>query len=845
MSDPSSSRSLDPRSKQRRTSLSNVRPRSPSSAEGTAHDGKGPAKRARKAINCEPCRNSKLKVRRPCSSCILRGTVSHCYQGQDAFIYNPSYDNSISPRAVDPTYQFSQIRQALSLLESHLVYVQRSAAAAASVPALPTLHHHPSGPSTSPDTVTAKYESSDLDHDFLVQPAPGAHGRSDNGGFYAGPTSAVSHLSADQDLLRELPHASIVDGLVDFYFEYTNWIYRHVNERAFVAAWNRYKAGAGADRIVLATVCMVMAVALHYLPSDHELLRSLPRDIEELGTRFYNVMRVALQRRQAESRAYTLELVELLLIRGHYLTLSKIDSEEIWSVKGELVTIGTAMGLHRDPGKRKMSLELAERRRWAFWHIILLERWQAFMFGRPLAIASHHFDVRLPSYVDPELDPSGRLYDANIALFRLAYILGDIMDDAISLLPVPYESVLAKDRKLQEWWDTLPPELDMDDYRLRAHLASATTAERRTGVQSMVVRTAFLHIRFTMHRPYASRARELPQYAYSRDTAVSAAEKLIALSSSARPEILSNTALAVPGHMSWGPLHCFSAAMFLSFQLINDPGQPTARVIRQNVLRAISTLEHCLGMPVADKALAILRALGPLYAEEFLADAPEQREAKKAVVLPRVRRLQFPYHDSPSVPLGAPESPHAGPGGGTRSPGRSSRQSGSPTATATMHTGTPDSQPALSLPPPSHPPPHAHDPPMQSLQHHSQASQHQINVITKNLPSLTWDQTRPPQPTTHSPVDLHTPPAYNPPPTTWATPPAPYSPVAYTPATTAGMYVFGNESGLWGANTGFVQGEWAQIMGQGDMGMGLNGGVGIGMVDVGGGVMEVGQRGVV
>ncbi|KAI0733456.1 hypothetical protein C8Q72DRAFT_754676, partial [Fomitopsis betulina] len=34
-----------------------------------------PPKRARKAINCEPCRNSKLKCdrNRPCSSCVLRG----------------------------------------------------------------------------------------------------------------------------------------------------------------------------------------------------------------------------------------------------------------------------------------------------------------------------------------------------------------------------------------------------------------------------------------------------------------------------------------------------------------------------------------------------------------------------------------------------------------------------------------------------------------------------------------------------------------------------------------------------------------------------------------------------
>ena len=128
---------------------------------------------------------------------------------------------------------------------------------------------------------------------------------------------------------------------------------------------------------------MVMAVALHYLPAHNELRKSLPADIEDLGTRFYNVMRVALQRRQAESRAYTLDLVELLLVRCHYLSLSKIDSEEIWCVKGELVTVATAMGLHRDPGRNKMPFELAERRRWAWWHVILLERCARFPLLQP------------------------------------------------------------------------------------------------------------------------------------------------------------------------------------------------------------------------------------------------------------------------------------------------------------------------------------------------------------------------------------------------------------------------------------------------------------------------------
>jgi hypothetical protein len=74
------------------------------------------------------------------------------------------------------------------------------------------------------------------------------------------------------------------------------------------------------------------------------------------------------------------------------------------------------------------------------------------MFGRPITISSHHFDTQLPSYCDPSVDKTGRLYLANIALFRLAFILGDIMDGwfsvdllepSLTLIQMPYLSVLS------------------------------------------------------------------------------------------------------------------------------------------------------------------------------------------------------------------------------------------------------------------------------------------------------------------------------------------------------------------------------------------------------------------
>ena len=322
------------------------------------------------------------------------------------------------------------------------------------------------------------------------------------------------------------------------------------------------------------------------------------------------------------------------------------------------------------------------------------------------------------------------------------------MDDALSLRAVPYETVLTKDRILQEWWDTLPTELDMDDYSLVSFLTSSITSKRRIGVQSVIVRTKFLHIRFTMHRPYASLTHgETSKYTPSLEIAVNAADNLIALTAHARPEMLTHSALAVPGHMTWGPLHCFSAAMFFCFQIINNPEQPGVRLYRANVLRAITTLESCRGIHLAERALDILRALGALYTEAFLSDTTSAREHKKQAVLPSVRRLQFPYLDSPNVPIGAVEV--SATRNGTLSPAQSSGHTESPRPGLRPDATQPPLHPGVQgttvharesevmsmsssvLPAPMLPPRQEH---LLHQQHHQQPQ----HATGENLPSHKW-----------------------------------------------------------------------------------------------------------
>ena len=132
----------------------------------------------------------------------------------------------------------------------------------------------------------------------------------------------------------------------------------------------------------------------------------------------------------------------------------------------------------------------------------------------------------------------------------------------------------------------------------------------------------------------------------SLDTAASGAAKLIQLASQTRPDVIGNTQPAVPVHVHWAPFHCFSAAMFFSFQLIANPEQPGANLFRSNIARVLDILSLSKGVPVADRAMNILTALAPLYDVSYGSKSAPEREKTKHQVLSLVKTLAFPYQDS-------------------------------------------------------------------------------------------------------------------------------------------------------------------------------------------------------
>ena len=438
----------------------------------------------------------------------------------------------------------------------------------------------------------------------------------------------------------------------------------------------------------------------------------------------------------------------------------------------------------------------------------------------------------MPSHINTEIDPNGRLFLPNLHLFRLAFILGNIVDDAVSIRPVPYERVQERDRELLQWMEDLPKELDLDEYRLARSLASPLPEVMRVGVQSIILRTSYYHIRFTLHRPYAAAAHDVQRRAskkkgnslmsehmsQSLDTAVNAADRLIQLVGQARPDLLANSSLAVPGHMHWGPFHCFSAAMFFSFQLIANPEQPGANLFRANIRRVLEILRMSSGVAIADKAMDMLTALAPLYETSPSGETPEQGEYKKKQVLARVKGFAFPYHDSPAYPRSHVDSPSRRAALG--SPLHSSSVT-PPTSTQAMppmpQGGAPSPSAQLHLPgnvtdslhtPVDNQasPTHNHAP------SYAQAAPHVQQAVRSgtphNMSAMHYSSSGVPQPpqfgsggaVPHYVPQLQQPRPPHPP---YAVQPPEYGEAAY---------VHGANDSMWGASVGFGQGEWVRFL---------------------------------
>jgi hypothetical protein len=279
------------------------------------------------------------------------------------------------------------------------------------------------------------------------------------------------------------------------------------------------------------------------------------------------------------------------------------------------------------------------------------------MFGRPYAISSRHFDTQLPVAYNTVDDKSSPVYTVHVLLFRLAYLMGELMD-ATSLRSAPYGTILDHDRLLQEWLESLPADIVMDDVTLAQSLTAPLAATRRAGVQGAALRLAFLHARFALHRAHAGGTGvlcgETPEMATSMALAVDAASTLLTTATQLHPTSLGLHAANVVAHLSPLPQHVCAAAVFLTLLIAENPTRLDFQHLRSSVAHTAADLTRFVGRPFADKALNVLRALEPAYAEPPVQDDEKAQALRTANALARARAVVF-LAQQPYTPVASPQ----------------------------------------------------------------------------------------------------------------------------------------------------------------------------------------------
>jgi hypothetical protein len=338
------------------------------------------------------------------------------------------------------------------------------------------------------------------------------------------------------DLLGLLPRQkTTVDHLVDRFFNDVNQDIDAVHPTSFrqsyVQFWER-KSGfddvTTVDLRWLALLFVILAIGA-YLDCPLESTPDTKRDYEEASLRFYWASRRAIVLAPSFYGEST-DLVRAGVLITRYLIQTQRLAES-WLTVGFAARIGIAQGLHVDGDKWGLPKRSTETRRRLWCHLYTLDRMISLALGRPSVIsdAQSIFEEPQNIFVDDLTDEEARsaqpqpLAKPTISAmasfeYRLAKVIGQIQEACFHFHTASYRDVLALDKKLMRWKDTLPPYFALEDPDL-----SLDETHGYLKWQRLYLHTSFHFARTTLHRPFLLRYSMTNRYEFSRHACLSSA----------------------------------------------------------------------------------------------------------------------------------------------------------------------------------------------------------------------------------------------------------------------------------------------------------------------------------
>lgn len=313
--------------------------------------------------------------------------------------------------------------------------------------------------------------------------------------------------------------------------------------------------------------------------------RERQRDCEEASLHFYWAARKAVVVAPTFSGESS-DLVRAGILITRYLVHQSRISES-WLTGSFAVRMAQAQGMHIDGANWQLPRKVLEKRRRLWATLYNLDRTICLALGRPYTIHEKHCtEVTVPNiWVDlmtsdeakaaqPQdvLDPTpGIYYQFHQPLSK---ILGQIHDECFGVSQpntshVSYDKILAFDKDILAWKDTLPPY-----FRLENPDVSMDELRPYLYWQRLYLHSAYHFARITLHRKYVFLPSVTDRFRYSREACISSACADLGMKLQIHRPTMADT---LKFHLSTSKF--FSSALVLSIMAVRDPLSRTTEAI--------------------------------------------------------------------------------------------------------------------------------------------------------------------------------------------------------------------------------------------------------------------------
>lgn len=327
--------------------------------------------------------------------------------------------------------------------------------------------------------------------------------------------SRLSQPSITQEVQDSIPSKEICDVLVDCYLRTFESVFRVLHIPSFRREYSSYWAGdiPGKPSVIL-KILLVCAIGVPFYDGPEKpLLRSASVKWTQAATQW-----VAGPHVKSKLNMAGLQIQILALIARQ---LNSIDGDHVWIPAGSLLRSGMILGLHRDPAHfGKISVYHREMRRRLWATILEITVQSSLDMGMPPMISPDDYDTKAPSNIDDKdieegwdvpLDekPSTEYTDCSIqiAFTETLPIRLEIIKRINNLrFELSYDEVLRIGKELD----------DVCRSQTIFFKASLNAGHKVTPFQIKMADSLVRRFVLCLHRPYFAKAKETPQFHYSR-----------------------------------------------------------------------------------------------------------------------------------------------------------------------------------------------------------------------------------------------------------------------------------------------------------------------------------------